>query len=1064
MVTLCNHTIVLFGGKDNRNIPLNETWIFDTDNLKWQRPVVHEASIPIPAMAGHAALTVVDNTDSTPGCCKQSILIFPPSMNGKSSNWSSLWELSCIKDKLEYKWSKIKTESSLDHYPDKVRPSSVVSSGSNEILTIALENNKQIVLWKYQHNKRNWDVIPVAPSNSIQRILRDELRGKPTSTFAMFFPFQQRYVITSVLDKFSLISFDAVAGNWVREPIFGIFEVNMRSGIAVMFDSYALIYHGQLDACRQSMTNLTHSSEDQWLWSTLPSPPLRPQFATQRVLGIWKRYLYVAGRQQEKSTETASLWRLDLETKQWFQLTGKGVPRKTVPTFISGSATLRVARHDVFVMYRRQSPGIFTYIPENGTWSSFDFSQTQILPTPRREHAFLSYNSSAILLFGGFKGEKLQETSSGSVKGLSDLWILTFTSNRQQQWQWTQLESSTNSASKPVGRAKFVATVVVSRKLLVYGGTRVLNNQFSLLTDMWLYDLQLSRWTLLQPTSTGPVRLNYRWKMSAAAIGHQMLVTVGCTNYESTDSQRDYCNGTEPQTTWMYCLEVNNWTVVSTTSNLRNLFASREYDTSRTLFNEHSRQLLMVATQEFTQLKSLTFTCPPGFASENVVATPCLPCPKGKYSSDNRRRCQICPAGLTSQYNSSKSIQECNKCVHNYCSQGSCVLTQTNGKPVPSCQCRFGFTGTRCEIPTYYVTGLGLIIVVASVCYVIAFIIIRWRKRRLREGQLQQQVEELTSVWQIGHSELRLLNEVGRGGFGKVMKAIYRETVVAVKVLNLPDEDQQTVEFQKEIVFMQTVRHSNVVMFIGAGKMNDGSRFLVTEFMHRGSLRDVLEANKVDGLSFDQQINFAIDAAKGMEFLHGLKPVRIHRDLKSPNFLVSKRWMVKVADFGLSRKIATEQDKKTGKKGAARAPLLMGRCHLYPTSYTGKVGTTQWRAPELHTSQRYGTSADVYSFGIVLWEMQTCQLPFFHYKFQYEVEDAVLAGERPPIPMDCREDYKHLITACWHNNPKERPTFKEILNNLRYIQSTLRNQATKATEKVPKQVPDFDSGVSLLTN
>jgi hypothetical protein len=96
--------------------------------------------------------------------------------------------------------------------------------------------------------------------------------------------------------------------------------------------------------------------------------------------------------------------------------------------------------------------------------------------------------------------------------------------------------------------------------------------------------------------------------------------------------------------------------------------------------------------------------------------------------------------------------------------------------------------------------------------------------------------------------------------------------------------------------------------------------------------------------------------------------------------------------------------------------------------------------------------------------MQTCQLPFFHYKFQYEVEDAVLAGERPPIPMDCREDYKHLITACWHNNPKERPTFKEILNNLRYIQSTLRNQATKATEKVPKQVPDFDSGVSLLTN
>ena len=970
MVTLCNHTVVLFGGYDSRNRPLNETWIFDTVMLKWQRPVVRAASIPIPAMSGHAAVKVTVDTDSTPSCCNQSVLIFPPSLDGQSPNWSSLWELSCIEDKLEYKWSEIKTQSRHDQYPDKGRPSSVVSSGGSEIIAIALEGGKRsrhLVLWKYRHNVKNWEVISEAPSTSIQKFLRHVLSQK--QTFAMFFPFQQRYVITSLQEERTLISYDVVGGMWTREPIFGLFEVYMRSGVAAMFNSYALVYRGEMDACRQSMTNLTHNGL--WLWSTLPSPPLRPHFATQRVLGTWKHYLYVAGRQQENPLQrSATLWRLNLETKQWFQLANKGVPQSTFPELIPNSATLSVDGHAVFVIYRRQYPGIFTYFPENGTWSSFDFSKIPVRrrPKERRHHTFVSYNSSSVLLFGGFQGEKEQKSNSnsGAVVGLNDLWMLTFKSDRQQQWQWIRLEPAStldngNSTSRPVGRAKLVAAIVSCRnasQFLIYGGMRAVNNQFSMLTDMWLYDLQHSRWILIQPASPGPLRLNLNWKMSAVGVGHQMLLTVGCTNYESTDTDRDYCNGTEPQTTWMYCLEANNWTIVSTTNYLRNLFQSRKNYSPKTLFYEYTRQLLMVETQGPAQLKSLTFTCPSGFASENIVNTPCLPCPKGTYSSADRKICQNCPSGVTSQSNGSKDIQECNSCVHNYCNQGSCILTQRNGKPAPSCQCRFGFTGTHCQSPTYYVTGLALIIVVTAICFSVAFIVSKWRKRRLWEGELRRQVQELTSVWQIGHSEIQLLNEVGTGGFGKVLKAVYRESVVAVKVLHLPDQDEQTVEFEKEIVFMQTVRHSNIVMFIGAGKMNDGSRFLVTEFMHRGSLRDVLEANKVDGLSFNQQVKFAIDAAEGMEFLHGLKPVRIHRDLKSPNLLVSKQWTVKVADFGLSRKIVTEQDRKTETRHSVRLPLLGS--HRHPISYTTKVGTTQWRAPELHISNRYGTSADVY--------------------------------------------------------------------------------------------------------
>ena len=96
--------------------------------------------------------------------------------------------------------------------------------------------------------------------------------------------------------------------------------------------------------------------------------------------------------------------------------------------------------------------------------------------------------------------------------------------------------------------------------------------------------------------------------------------------------------------------------------------------------------------------------------------------------------------------------------------------------------------------------------------------------------------------------------------------------------------------------------------------------------------------------------------------------------------------------------------------------------------------------------------------------MQTCQLPFFHYKFQYQIEDAVLAGERPSISKNCRQDYKQLITDCWHNNPKERPTIREILNELKDIQSTLSCQPNELMEKLTEDVPDFDSGISLVTS
>lgn len=950
MVTVCNDTIILFGGTDNRNHALNETLIFDTTELKWKRPIVRWTSRPVPAMFNHAAVPVAVKAQSTPCWCKQSVLIFPPSVDERTADWSTLWELSCIRDRLEYKWNEIKMKSR--HNPRRGRPKLVTATGDSEspVITLGYEG-----MWKYWHNETRWKLISNKSTTihstsfgSTQEIVRNK------RNFAIFFPVVQRYVIINLERNRDMVTYKVEDDDWVVEPLFGLFEESRRTGVAVVLGSYALVYRGQLDACRQSISNLTRVASV-WLWSRLPDTPLRPYLATQRVLGVWKHNFYVAGRLEEgpsqRSTPKPSLWKLNLETLQWFQLNNREIPRGDVKSVITNSVVL--LERSYFVIYRVQfASEIVTYYPEMGKWSTFLFD---ISPVERRYHIFVSYNSSAVLLFGGFVGARNQKPGA-DVKALNDMWILT--SSRVQELRWTLLEPMTetdneNVTSRPEGRAQHVAAVIHS-KLLIYGG---INSRFSLLTDMWSYDLQQSRWELLEPVSPGPIRLNRRWKMTGVAVGHQMVVTVGCTNPHNPDSHRDYCNGTELQTTWMYSPIANNWTLLSTTNYLHTLFRAREYDIPDTLFD--NGQLLMMQTQVSPQLNSFRFECPPGMASVNVISTPCQPCPVGAYSNANGRTCNNCPFGLTTDSNGSHKIEECNKCVENYCSQGNCILTQREGRPAPSCQCRFGFTGPRCRIPTYIVAGIGLVIIVTLACFSVIYLIGKWKNRRLREGELQRRVEELTSVWQIGHYELFLLDKIGEGGFGKVHRAVYRETVVAVKVSHSPEQDEQTsVEFEREIVFMQTVRHPNIVMFIGAGKMNDGSRFLVTEFMHRGSLRDLLNANKATGLTFVHQVKFAIDAAKGMQFLHGLKPVRMHRDFKSPNLLVSKQWVVKVADFGLGCQILTETSRTSW--SCITSPLL-----VKDLSSITKIGTTQWRAPELCTSSRYGTSADVYRFDTV---------------------------------------------------------------------------------------------------
>lgn len=144
-------------------------------------------------------------------------------------------------------------------------------------------------------------------------------------------------------------------------------------------------------------------------------------------------------------------------------------------------------------------------------------------------------------------------------------------------------------------------------------------------------------------------------------------------------------------------------------------------------------------------------------------------------------------------------------------------------------------------------------------------------------------------------------------------------------------------------------------------------------------------------------------AARGMAYLHSGKPPVLHRDLKSANILLDESYTAKVCDFGLSRLKAHE------------------------TSMTGNCGTVQWMAPEVLSNERYNEKADVFSYGIICWELLTAECP---YDGMTPIQCALAVlnrDQRPTIPKWCPPSLQALIRSCWKRDPALRPTFEQVI-------------------------------------
>ena len=256
------------------------------------------------------------------------------------------------------------------------------------------------------------------------------------------------------------------------------------------------------------------------------------------------------------------------------------------------------------------------------------------------------------------------------------------------------------------------------------------------------------------------------------------------------------------------------------------------------------------------------------------------------------------------------------------------------------------------------------------------------------------------------------------GAYGQVYKGVWesRNLAIALKKIFIASNSltqQDTLKaFRKECEVLSLLDHPHVLRLYGAIEEGDNI-CIVTELVPGGSLFDLIHTKPL--LKPEAVIVIGQGVCKGMTYLHSMAV--IHRDLKPGNLLMSAvqspsgpELIVKVADFGLAR---VQDSVKT---------------------MTGGIGTSQYTAPEVLRSERYDAKVDVYSFGIVLWEMHSKKLPYSEMT-QTQIAVAVATqNHRPSMPPNCPEPFWQLMQLCWQGAPAPRPSFPEILLQLEDMQ------------------------------
>ncbi|XP_070209701.1 tyrosine-protein kinase Fer-like, partial [Littorina saxatilis] len=260
--------------------------------------------------------------------------------------------------------------------------------------------------------------------------------------------------------------------------------------------------------------------------------------------------------------------------------------------------------------------------------------------------------------------------------------------------------------------------------------------------------------------------------------------------------------------------------------------------------------------------------------------------------------------------------------------------------------------------------------------------------------------------WELLNDHIHLEMQIGNGNFGEVYKGMYapKNMVVAVKTCRDTLSEDQRKKFLQEGRILKQYNHPNIVSFIGIAAQRQPV-MIVMEFVPGGALLSFLRKQGKQQ-SKRQLTQMCVDTANGMAYLEGRGC--IHRDLAARNCLVGDNNVIKISDFGMSR----EEEEYTVSEGMKQIPI-------------------KWTAPEALNFGKYTSLCDVWSYGILMWEIFSAGQQPYSGMTNAQAREKIEDGYRLPQNSQTPESMYKLMLGCWEYNPKKRPHFKDVYDGLK---------------------------------
>lgn len=286
----------------------------------------------------------------------------------------------------------------------------------------------------------------------------------------------------------------------------------------------------------------------------------------------------------------------------------------------------------------------------------------------------------------------------------------------------------------------------------------------------------------------------------------------------------------------------------------------------------------------------------------------------------------------------------------------------------------------------------------------------------------------------ILRESLELREIIGQGQFGDVYKGVYHQNTgsnipVAIKTYksdNVKEQEDATrsEKFLDEGILMKEFDHPHIIKLIGI--VTDAPTYIIMELAPHGELRNYLHVHKPT-LDIEKLMIYIYQLCLALSYLEGKNFV--HRDVAARNILVSDPVTIKLADFGLSRRLALEEQD-------------------YYKASTGKL-PIKWMAPESINFRRFSSASDVWMFGVCCWEILTYGIKPFQGVPNEKVIGRIEAGERLPLPPDCPPRLYKVMTDMWNYQPAKRPNFQELKSTIYPLM-----QSERATQQDQKKRDD----------